>query len=345
MSRKDSKGMFAAVLGRLGEDEEQEAASPRSSSPHLMKVAAGVRQMQERSEIADKLLKSGEQIIELDPANILPSSITDRYDDAYEASAIAEIVESMRARGQIVPGLVRPLTGKEGVFQIVYGRRRLAAAKELGIKFKSAVRELSDEQAVIFQGEENTAREDLSYIEKCSFALAQEEAGYKRETICASLSTGKSHVSEMIKIGSAIHKEILKSIGKAPGIGRGRWEEFSKRYAINGAPANVYDLVRKKKFLEASSDDRFIMLLEALPVERVPTDQASDIVKSTKRKPVTNSWTPSDKMVSVSLKNDGKTATIAIGATDGPRFASFIAGQLDDLYEVFRKSANEATGD
>jgi len=338
VSRKDSKGMFAAVLGQLGEDNSEEGVSRRTSSPHLMKVAAGVRQMQERSDIADKLLKSGEQIIELDPDKIRPSSITDRYDDAYEISAIAEITESMRERGQIVPGLVRPVQGKDGEFQIVYGRRRLAAAKQLGIGFKAAVRELTDEQAVIFQGEENTAREDLSYIEKCAFALAQQEAGYKRDTICASLSTGKSHVSEMIKIASSVDKEILQSIGKAPGIGRGRWQEFSNRYSIDGSLAKAFDLIRKNKFREATSDDRFIILLETLPSDHNAIKEPGGPAKPSKPKIAMKSWAAPDKTVSVSLKDNGKTTMIAVGEAEGSRFAAFIAGQLDDLFEAFRKS-------
>ncbi|PAP97574.1 plasmid partitioning protein RepB (plasmid) [Mesorhizobium mediterraneum] len=341
MSRKDSKGMFAAVLGQLGEENSKENLSRRTSSPHLMKVAAGVRQMQERSDIADKLLKSGEQIIELDPDKIRPSSITDRYDDAYEISAIAEITESMRERGQIVPGLVRPVQGKDGEFQIVYGRRRLAAAKQLGIAFKAAVRELNDEQAVIFQGEENTAREDLSYIEKCAFALAQQEAGYKRDTICASLSTGKSHVSEMIKIASSVDKEILQSIGKAPGIGRGRWQEFSNRYSVEGSLAKAFDLTHKNKFREATSDDRFIMLLETLPAGTNAIKEPAGPAKPSKPKIATKSWAAPDKTVSVSLKDNGKTAVIAVGEAEGSRFAAFIAGQLDDLFEAFRKSTTK----
>jgi ParB family chromosome partitioning protein len=343
MSRKDSKGMFAAVLGQLGEDREQDVPALRSSSPHLMKVAAGVRQMQERSDLAERLLRSGDQIIEFDPESILPSNIPDRFDDAYQASAIAEIVASMRERGQIVPGLVRPIPGREGAFQIVYGRRRLAAARQLGTKFKASVRELTDEQAVVFQGEENTARDDLSFIEKCAFALAQEEAGYTRETICASLSTGKSHVSEMIKLASTIGRDILQAIGKAPGIGRGRWEEFSRRYGFAEAETITRNLIRRGKFLEASSDDRFIMLLDSLPIGAPAS--AEHHPRTVKPQRQTRSWAPIDRSVSVNLKDNGKTATIAIGAADGPRFAEFITRQLDGLYEAFRKSEQETAGE
>jgi len=73
---------------------------------------------------------------------------------------------------------------------------------------------------------------DLSFIEKCVFALAQEEAGYRRDTICASLSTKKSHLSEMLKIASAIPRAILFAIGPAPEVGRRRWLAFAETFAI-----------------------------------------------------------------------------------------------------------------
>lgn len=340
MSRKDSKGMFAAVLGQLGNDEvvTSKASAPRSSSPHLLKVAAGVRQMQERSDLADKLLKDGEQVVDLDPAVILPSTIPDRYESAYAAAAIAEIVESMRERGQIVPGLVRPSPTQRGAFQIVYGRRRLAAAKKLGIKFKAVVRELTDEQAVIFQGEENTGREDLSYIEKCSFAVAQQEAGYTRQTICASLSTGKSHVSEMIKIGSSIPKEILHSIGAAPGIGRGRWEELTLRYLVKGNAEKAAEFVRKGRFLEAGSDERFNLLFAFLPPER------SAAKRAVVAEPTIQAWAPADRSVSATIKNTGTAFNLQLKSKDAGRFGAYISDNLDVFYDAFRKSL-KSTGD
>lgn len=331
--------MFAAVLGQLGTDETLPTPAPKSSSPHLLKVAAGVRQMQERSELAEKLLKDGEQIVELDPDHILPSVIHDRFEGAYDDAIIAELTESMRERGQIVPGLVRPVPGRAGAFQIVYGRRRLAAAKKLGLKFKAAVRELTDEQAVIFQGEENSAREDLSFIEKCSFALAQEAAGYGRETICASLSTGKSHVSEMIKIALSVPKEILLAIGAAPGIGRGRWEDFVRRYTADGNASRAADLVREDRFRRAGSDERFNLLLSELAAE---SDGAA---KQKAVKPASRTWAPIDKSVSVTVKQTGKAVTFAVSESHGNRFGTWISENLDDLYEAFRKSGRTPIGD
>lgn len=333
MSRKDSKGMFAAVLGNLDKEQNAEQATPRSTSPHLMKVAAGVRQMQERSELAERLLKQGDAVIELDPENIHPSFIRDRFDSAYDETAIAEIVQSIQDRGQIVPGLVRPIPGKADQFQIVYGRRRLAAVKLLGLKFKAAIRELSDEEAVIFQGEENTSREDLSFIEKCLFAHVQEQSGYKRDTISASLSTGKSHISEMIKIASTVPQDILYTIGKAPGIGRGRWEEFSRRWQLPDAAGKVTALMESSAFISATSDDKFSLALAALP------DIAKTRIMADKKNlSPTRRWSATDRAVTVQLRKTDKKATFSLDAINGPRFADFIADRLDILYDEFKAS-------
>lgn len=341
MSRKDSKGMFAAVLGQLDQENKEEQAQAKSSSPHLLKVAAGVRQMQERSELAEKLLKTGEQIIEIEPDQVVASSIHDRFDEGYNAEAIAEIVQSMRDRGQIVPGLVRPLANQPGRYQIVYGRRRLAAARQLGVKFRAAVRELSDQEAVIFQGEENTAREDLSFIEKCLFAFAQEEAGFGREVICASLSTGKSHVSEMIKIGSSIDRDILYAIGKAPGIGRGRWEEFAARWSLPGAAAKIRMLAGQAGFRETSSDERFLSLLAALPQQETATAAPSSSAQPQRAKAIARKWAARDRSVQVAFKGTDRKATLSVESSDGTRFAEFIADQLDVLYDAFKATESD----
>lgn len=231
MSRKDSRGMFANVLGNLDQAPAPAPTPARPVSPHLMKVAAGVRQIQEKGEALDQILKDGEHIIEIAPDQVAPSPIPDRFEGAYELEAIAELVDSIKDKGQIVPGLVRPGRGGEQPYQIVFGRRRLAAVKALGLKFRAILRDLTDEEAIVYQGEENTNRNDLSFIEKCAFALSQEQAGYRRDVICASLATGKSHVSEMLRLAGVLPKDVLLSIGAAPDIGRRRWIAFEEAFS------------------------------------------------------------------------------------------------------------------
>ncbi|MBW9113379.1 plasmid partitioning protein RepB [Rhizobium cauense] len=265
MSRKDSRGMFANVLGQLDQPTTAPVAKP-TTSPHLLKVAAGVKQIQEKGEVLDRLLKDGDHVVEVDPSEVAPSSIPDRFDGAYDDAAIDEIASSIRERGQIVPGLIRPHKGGGLPYQIVFGRRRLAAAKRLGLKFRAIVRELSDEEAIVFQGEENANRNDLSFIEKCAFALSQEQAGYRRDVICASLATGKSHVSEMLRIATSIPRDVLLQIGPSPEIGRRRWVDFAEAFAKHqdGAEHVKRSLGQNEG---AAEKDRFGVALAALKSE------------------------------------------------------------------------------
>ncbi|MCM2292685.1 plasmid partitioning protein RepB [Allorhizobium sp. BGMRC 0089] len=283
MSRKDSRGMFANVLGQMQQSEQAAHAPAQSQSPHLKKVADGIRQMKERGDILDRLLKEGDRIVELDPAIIAPSAIRDRFDSGYDDAALDEIRQSMRAQGQIVPGLVRPVEGGSMPFQIVYGRRRLAVARELGLAFRAIVKELSDEQAIIYQGEENTNRDDLTFIEKCSFAAAQEQAGFRRDVICASLSTGKSHVSEMIRIAASVPAEILHLIGRSPQTGRRRWIEFVETWlqSEDGMDKIRHVLDNASARDGAKDVDRFALALHALrtakPATQGPASASRDI--------------------------------------------------------------------
>ncbi len=176
MSRKDSKSIFANLVNP--QEQTGEVAPAASPSPHLRKVAAGLRQLHEREETFAKILKEGDRIIDIDVNDIAPSPIQDRFDGSYEESAIAEIVDSMRERGQIVPGLVRPLDNGMHHYQIVFGRRRWNAAKQLGLPFRAVVKELTDEQAIVYQGEENTNREDLTFLEKCLLRMNRKQQAF-----------------------------------------------------------------------------------------------------------------------------------------------------------------------
>jgi ParB family chromosome partitioning protein len=74
-------------------------------------------------------LKDGDHIVDVDPDDVAPSPIPDRFDGAYDDSAIEDIAASISERGQIVPGLDSSALGGPKPYQIVFGRRRLAAAK------------------------------------------------------------------------------------------------------------------------------------------------------------------------------------------------------------------------
>lgn len=240
----------------LASIQAAQQAVPQSDAPrpksHLPKgavgaLAAGLRDMQEAGiqEIDTALVDHW------GPVDRMPEDTT--VDDD-------ELRENIKTYGQLVPVLMRPHPDAAGRYQIVYGRRRLKACEALAIKVKANVRELTDHECVIAQGQENTARKDLTFHERVCFALEIEDAGYDRTTIMAALNVQKGRVSEYLKIAREVPSRVRTTIGPAPGIGRDRWEALMSAFIakkLNEAVAlEILDEVKAMP-----SADRFTHLL------------------------------------------------------------------------------------
>ena len=101
----------------------------------------------------------------------------------FDETALAELSLSVAENGILQPILVRPMPG--GAYQIVAGERRWRAAQAAGLnEMPVVIREMSDEEAMVFALIENLQREDLNAIEEArgyrslmdEFNLTQEEA-------------------------------------------------------------------------------------------------------------------------------------------------------------------------
>ena len=121
-----------------------------------------------RAEQIEQKLIEGQTVVELDPSFVDASSVPDRMEATQEQNAAFR--EMIREHGQSVPILVRPKPKQPDRFEVAFGHRRLRAARELGIKVRAVVRDLTDEQLVIAQGQENSGRTDLTFIERARFA-------------------------------------------------------------------------------------------------------------------------------------------------------------------------------
>lgn len=188
--------------------------APPTDRPRATKGAIGAVSR----SIADLRARA---VIEIDPHLIDAGGLQDRLES--DAAEDAELARSIATYGQQVPVLVRPHPTDENRFQIVYGRRRVLALRDLGQPVKALVRDLDDREAVLAQGQENTARRDLSFIEKANFARQMGDAGYDRKAICDALNIDKTLISRMISVAERVPLPIIEAIGAAPGIGRDRW--------------------------------------------------------------------------------------------------------------------------
>ncbi|MBB5703666.1 ParB family chromosome partitioning protein [Ochrobactrum daejeonense] len=278
-------------------------------------------------QAAQKL--DGETIVELDPENLDVSFVADRLPEADDAE-YRELLEAIRERGQDSPILVRPHPQTSGRYMIVFGHRRARVAKELGLKVKAVVKPLADLEHVLSQGQENSARANLSFIERVFFAARLEALGFEREAIQAALTVDYQTLSKMLTIPKAVPEYILLAIGPAKGIGRDRWLELRKLIEIPGNKEAVDELLASQAFGSASSGERFEQLYGYLKGGK----QKKPVTKAASR-PGTN-WTAADKSVSAVIKQNGKSATLALGAANGPRFADWLSRNLDKLYASFQ---------
>lgn len=186
-----------------------------------------------------------------------------RYSDrlSIEGPDLDALIESMRELGQTVPALVRPLPGEQSGFEIIYGRRRLEAARRLGWPLRAAIQELDDRDALRVQGSENNRRIDPSFIEKAAFAHQLVEDEWSRDVVAETLSVNNSYISKMLKIVSIVSLETISDLGGCPGISRRRWEDLIEDLAL----LDMRSIARPGvDFSHDSSDARFEAFRDAV---------------------------------------------------------------------------------
>lgn len=266
-------------------------------------------------------------ILDLAPEAIDASSISDRLEQTAEDQRA--LVESIREHGQQVPILVRPHPEREGRYQIVYGRRRLRALAELGRPVRAVVRPLSDRQLVVAQGQENSARTDLSFIERALFAAKLERAGHDRETIMAALSVDKTTLSRLISTAGRVPSSLVEAIGPAPRAGRDRWIELAARLEVAGRLERVEEVVGKAGFAARPSDERFAAVFSAggAPSPRVARPR---LVRAGDGTPIAR------------LREEATHLTVTIDKRTNGEFASHLVALLPELYAAFAGRGEEA---
>ncbi|MFD2051892.1 plasmid partitioning protein RepB [Mesorhizobium calcicola] len=286
---------------------------------------------------ASKLVE-GETVVEIDPDLIEGSFVSDRMssdDESYQ-----ELLFAIKERGQDTPVLVRPHPDAGGRYQIVFGHRRVKVAKELGRPVRAVVKALADIDHIIAQGQENSARANLTFIERVLFAQRLSDLGYPRDIIQSALSIDYQTLSKMLTIPKAIPEAVIDAVGPAKGIGRDRWLELRKLIENPKNTAVVNGFVFSEDFAAAESDDRFHLLFKFLNGARPKRSVKKAIEPKNGR-----TWAPEDKSVTATIKSTGNAFNLALKSKDARRFGEFISENLESLYRAFRESESVKTGD
>jgi len=283
----------------------------------------------------EKKLVEGEVVIELDTEVVDGSFISDRLSE--DDQAFRELLEAIRLRGQDSPILVRPHPTSPGRYQVAFGHRRLKVAKILGTRVRAVVKKLDDRSHVVAQGQENSARADLSFIERAFFARGLEEANFDRETIMAALTVDKTTISKMLLLFVRIPKDILATIQNAYPVGRDRWNNLSASLASEEVLENARALIQRSDYLDASPVDRFFQL-EKLVKAKVPRQGAASQRKSKLR-----SWQEHRGRVSAKIRANDKRYSLVLEAKDALPFGAFIEDNLQRLYQEFEGQQKSVT--
>lgn len=280
--------------------------------------------LDEIAQNSSRLLE-GEAVVSLDPGLVDASPVADRMqldDDDYRA-----LVGAMRKDGQGSPILVRPHPHDAGRYMVVFGRRRLRAAAEIGIPVLAVVKPLEDVAAIVAQGQENSARADLSFIERAMFARKLLELGHTKETAKSALTVDDTLLSRMLSVAEVVPSIVISALGASKGVGRDRWEELKKLVLSPKNAETAKAIVTSPDFIDTDAAEQFNLLLQ-----RLHTQPA--------RKPATQmtAWSSPDKRVAAKVSVKGKSVNIALSSSQSAGFGIWLSEHLDDFYRDWQQA-------
>ena len=265
-------------------------------------------------------------LIEVPADMIDPAGLNDRLSE--DPAAHEALKTSLRDYGQQVPVLLRHDPNSEGRYQVVYGRRRVAALRDLGLPVKAMVRDLTDRDLIIAQGQENAARRDLSFIEKANFARQMRDQGFERKVICDALHIDKTVISRMLSVADAVPVALIEAIGSAPSAGRDRWRKLSDAMA-----RKPQDLDRVLAALSGdTSDQRFEQAFAEITAKPTRAAPAAEVRQIT---------LPSGPLATA--KKSGAKTVLTFDARESQGFEDWLIDNMEEIHRRWR--ADDSDGE
>lgn len=261
---------------------------------------------------------------------IQDSLIEDRID---VSDGLGELVESIDRNGQQIPIIVR-IVNKDRPYEIVAGRRRLAATRLLGKPtIRGFITRMTDEEAFIAQGIENSARLETSFIERARTIVKAREAGFSQENISDFLGIVQSLISSMSRVYEMIGDDLVLAIGPARGVGRRKWEsvgnallqaKLSKQEALKFVDTQIQD-----------STERFDNFLATI------TSKGSDHKQSGGKRP-----TPKTRQTDLlggayTMERKPRQLVIKPGKDVSVELLDFISDNLSELVTAYEREKKE----
>ena len=305
MARKEIlKGLMGAPETKSAVPAPKQTGRPAYTKGAVGAVSRSISELKARA------------VVEV-PADLIDDTggLKDRLDQAPEDHAA--LMQSIADYGQQVPVLLRVNPNDSERYQVVYGRRRVAALKALGLPVKALLRDLNDRDLILAQGQENSARRDLTFVEKANFARQMRDAGFERKLICDALHIDKTVISRMLTVADTVTEDVIRTIGPAPGIGRDRWLRLVAQVEAGGSVAAAQSAAQQAA--DEPSDARF----EAALAATAPKAPAPPPAKSAR--PLANNLgtvAPKGKSVALTLSD--------------PDFGDWLAQNIQEIHHRYK---------
>ena len=120
----------------------------------------------------------------------------------FDEEKLAELTESVRDRGVLIPILVREVSADDHDFQIIAGERRFRAAKAAGLTdIPARVLETNDLELLEIGLIENIQREDLNAMEEAEgYQALMTRFGKTQDALAKSVGKSRAHVANMLRL-------------------------------------------------------------------------------------------------------------------------------------------------
>jgi len=317
--KRDLLARSLAQMGSRPTVPPDTAPPPDDSAP---------RSLKSMSDVLSQVSAQAAQ--EVDVAEIADSEVSDRFD---VSEGLEALVESIRASGQQLPALLRFRRGPGPRYEVVYGRRRIAACRVLGIRVKAHIREMDQREALVSQALENSARLERSFIEQAIFATRLEDQGFSRAEIGDVLAVDKGTLSKLIGVARDVPDMLIYRIGAAHDAGRRPWLELRRLLKTEGAPSEPALLALVPE--TGAATERLTALVAAL--------QQAEVSKARPTAPMAPRVEPvhPTKSAPVSYRSKGQRLVIEVADKDARGFIGYIEQRLAALYDDWKGNTRE----
>jgi len=331
MSRKNP---FANLdLSSIGSD------GPAAKSGYGMTGAAKtvVRSIEEMAENTKRLM-DGETIVEIEPQLLDVSFASDRLSE--EDAELLALEEAIREQGQATPILVRPSPQNSDRYMVVFGHRRARVAMKLGRRVKAVVKKLDDVASAIAQGQENSARSNLSFIERAYFAQNLLSNGMTKDTVKSAIGIDDALLSKMLSVIETVPSAMTMALGACKKIGRDKWLSL-RQLILNPSHLSIaLEKIGSDDFMALPEEDRFDALHNYLKKY-----SARSAAKAPAKAVAVTAWASGDNAVRFSLKQKPKSVAIELTSAEARPFSDWLSENMDRLYETYKSAKAQNNGD